>query len=395
MRWAGTTRSPRTAGARSERDGPGPGPAPQTARPRDNNPGGRAVTPAIAALWAGLAIGLAFGVAGRLTGFCLTSGLRGWWAERDGRMIRAFAMALAVALVGSQALEALGLIAMHRSHYMQASFSPALLALGGLLFGYGMVMANGCGARALVLLGGGNLRSFVVLACLAIAGKATLTGLLAPARLWAGAVLPVQSAGIAPPSLPGLLAGLGLEGLFSIWLPTLLLAGFLAIFALRHRPFRQSPALVLGGAGIGLLVVAGWYATGVIGHDDFDPVPLASLTFIAPVSDSFLYAMLSTGTALGFGVAVVAGIVCGAAATAVLTGHFQLEGFTSPRSMLRYMAGGTLMGIGGALALGCSIGQGLTGLSTLALTAFPAAAGILAGAAIGLRGPLRLTRPNP
>lgn len=350
------------------------------------------MTPAVVALWAGLAIGLAFGATGRLSGFCLASGLRGWLAERDGRMIRAFALALAIALVGSQALHAAGLVALGRSVYMQPSFSPLLLAVGGVLFGYGMILANGCGARALVLLGGGNLRSFLVLACLGIAGKATLTGLLAPTRIWAGATLPVQS-GISPPSLPGWLAGQGLDPAWALWLPTLALALILAAFALGHRPFRQSPGLVAGGAIIGLLVVAGWYATGVLGEDDFDPVPLASLTFIAPVADGLLYAMLSTGTALSFGVAVVAGIPCGAFAAALARGHLRLEGFSSPRSMLRYMAGGTLMGIGGALALGCSIGQGLTGLSTLALTAFPAAGGILAGAAIGLRGPLRLARP--
>lgn len=346
-----------------------------------------------AVVWGGLAVGLAFGIAGWFSGFCLMRGLRGWWAEGDGRMIRAFALALAVALAGSQALDAAGLVALRRSLYVQAGFAPLLLGFGGILFGYGMVMANGCGARALVLLGGGNLRSFLVLVCLGLAGKATLTGLLAPARMQAGDWLPPVPG--APSSLPALLAGWGLPEQASVWLPTVLLSGGLALFAFGHAPFRRAPLLVGGGLAVGLAVVAGWYVTGRLGADDFDPAPLASLTFIAPIADSLLYAMLSTGTALGFGTASVAGILLGSLLAAVASGGFALQGFTSPRSMLRYMAGGALMGTGGALALGCSIGQGLTGLSTLALASFPAAAGILAGATLALRGPLRLPRPAP
>lgn len=346
------------------------------------------------AAWAGLAIGIVFGAAGRLSGFCLMSGLRGWWVEDDGRLIRSFALALAVAVVGSQALNFAGPLDLGRSHYMQASFSPLLIFAGGTLFGFGMVMANGCGARALVLLGGGNLRSLVVLLCLGVAGHVTLTGLLAPLRVSVGGLLALDM-GISPPSLPGLLGAAGLPGPAALWLPVLAISGGLAAFALLHEPFRRSVSMILGGLTVGLLVTAGWYATGVLSADDFDPVPLASLTFIAPIGDTILYAMLFTGTALGFGVAVVAGIVAGSFVTALANRSLALEGFSSPRSMLRYMGGGALMGVGGALALGCSIGQGLTGLSTMALTAFFAAGGILAGAAVALRGPLRLGQPTP
>lgn len=351
------------------------------------------MSPAAAVVWGGLAVGLGFGIAGWFSGFCLMRGLRGWWVEGDGRMIRAFALALAVAVLASQALDAAGLVRLQRSIYVQAPFAPLLTGLGGMLFGYGMVMANGCGARALVLLGGGNLRSFVVLVCLGLAGKATLTGLLAPVRLQLAELLPAWPG--LPASLPVALAGWGLAGQAALWLPALLLAGALALFALGHGPFRRSPLLVGGGLAVGLLVAAGWYVTGRLGADDFDPAPLASLTFIAPVADSLLYAMLSTGTALGFGTATIAGVLLGSFVAAMASGRFALQGFTAPRGMLRYMAGGALMGVGGALALGCSIGQGLTGLSTLALASFPAAAGILAGAALALRGPLRLAPPAP
>ena len=129
---------------------------------------------------------------------------------------------------------------------------------------------------------------------------------------------------------------------------------------------------------------------GTLGADDFEPAALASLTFIAPLSDALKYVMFSTGTNLSFGIAVVAGVLIGSFVTALATRRFQWEGYSSPRHMLRSVGGAALMGCGGAMALGCSIGQGLTGLSTLALASFVAAAGILIGAAAALRGPARV-----
>ena len=137
-------------------------------------------------------------------------------------------------------------------------------------------------------------------------------------------------------------------------------------------------------------MAAGWYATGYLGADDFNPVPVTSLTFIAPIADTVQYAMLSTGLTLNFGITMVAGVFAGSLLTALVTHRFHFEGYTSPRHMLRSIGGAALMGAGGAMAYGCSIGQGLTGLSTLALASFVAVAGILLGTAAGLRGVLRV-----
>lgn len=339
-------------------------------------------------LWAGLAIGLAFGIAARLGGFCLVSGLRGWWLSGEDAKMRAFALALAVAIAGAQALDIAGLVDLRRSLYAQTGFSPALILTGGLLFGYGMVLANGCGARALVLLPGGNLRSFVVLVSLGIAAYATLSGLIAPLRVAASAFGAVAS----PPDLAAALSSHGLSETAARLAVAAPLAALLAFLALRRAP-RAEWVVLAGGAVIGLLVVAGWYATGVLGADDFAPAALASLTFVAPVGETIQYAMLATGMRPSFGVAVVAGVFAGALVTALATGTARLEGFASPQAMLRSMGGGALMGVGGALALGCSIGQGLTGLSTLAPASFVAACGILGGAWVALRGPLRVARP--
>ena len=340
-----------------------------------------------------LAIGILFGATGQLSGFCLMSSLRGWWGEGgDGRKIRTFALAAGVAVLASQILDVTTDVDLGRSIYVAPTFSIPLIAIGGVLFGYGMIMANGCGARALVLLGRGNLRSFVVLLTLGIAAQVTLTGLFAPGRV---SLLTETTTTTATPTLHGTLASWSLDADLAHGLAVALVASALIIFAFWHKEFRHSPGQVAAGLVIGLLIAAGWYTTGHIGADDFDPVPIASLTFIAPIASSIQFVMLSTGTALTFGVAVVGGVVLGGFAAAAATRTLQLEGFTNPRSMLRYIGGGALMGVGGALALGCSIGQGLTGLSTLALASFIAVAGILAGAALGIRGPIRLASPTP
>jgi len=260
-----------------------------------------------------------------------------------------------------------------------------VLFLGGLLFGYGMVLSNGCGSRALVLLGRGNLRSFVVVIVLAIAAQMTLKGLIAPARI---ALVQASQTTVNTNSLPSLLATLGLAEAPARALAAAAIVIALMLFAFAHPGFRRSPGQVAAGIIVGLLVAAGWLVTGYLGADDFNPIPVTSLTFIAPIADALQYAMLSTGLTLNFGIATVAGVFAGSLATALATGRFKLEGYSSPRHMLRSGSGAALMGIGGVMAFGCSIGQGLTGVSTLALGSFVAFAGILLGTTAGLRGSL-------
>ncbi len=336
---------------------------------------------------AGLVIGLIYGAIGRLSGFCLMSSLRGWWAKGDGRLVRTYALAVAVAIVVTQALAADGVVDLGKSIYLQPTFSAPLMFIGGLLFGYGMVMSNGCGSRALVLLGKGNLRSFVVVVVLGISAEMTLKGLIAPARI---AAVQLSQTAATVTSLPAWLSSVGLHGAPARIVAAAALSAALLIFAFAHRPFRRAPGQIAAGFVIGVLVAAGWYVTGYLGADEFNPVPVTSLTFIAPIADSLQYAMLSTGLTLNFGIATVAGVFAGSLATALLTGRFQLEGYSSPRHMLRSAGGAALMGAGGVMAFGCSIGQGLTGLSTLAFASFVAVAGILAGTAAGLRGALRV-----
>lgn len=338
-------------------------------------------------LYAGLSIGLAYGVVGLLSGFCLMSSLRGWWAEGDGRLIRTYALALGVAIATAQLLAATGTVDIGKSIYLQPTFSAPLMFAGGVLFGYGMVLSNGCGSRALVLLGRGNLRSFVVVIVLGISAQMTLKGLIAPLRI---GLLQWSQTTATVTSLPALLSTSGFDQASARMLATSAICAAVIIFAFVHAPFRRSPGQIAAGVMVGLLVAAGWYATGYLGADDFNPAPVTSLTFIAPIADALQYAMLSTGLTLNFGIVVVAGVFAGSLLTALIAGRFHWEGYTSARHMLRSAGGAALMGAGGATALGCSVGQGLTGLSTLSLASFVAAAGILVGTAAGLRGWLRV-----
>jgi len=336
---------------------------------------------------AGLVIGLIYGSAGLLSGFCLMSSLRGWWAQGDSRLVRTYALALGVAIATSQLLAAGGFVDLGKSIYLQPSFSAPVMFLGGLLFGYGMVMSNGCGSRALVLLGRGNLRSFVVVIVLGITAEMTLKGLIAPARI---AMVQASQASATVTSVPAWLSSFGLDEISARMVAASVMSALLIIFAFTHAPFRTSVGQVIAGLAVGVLVAAGWFATGYLGADDFNPTQVTSLTFIAPVADALQYVMLSTGSALNFGIVTVGGVFAGSLITALATGRFHWEGYQSPRHMLRSAGGAALMGAGGVLAFGCSIGQGLTGLSTLSLASFIAVAGILTGTAAGLRGVLRV-----
>ncbi len=333
---------------------------------------------------AGLVIGLIYCAVALLSGFCLLSSLRGWWAEGDSRLVRSYALAVGVAIAATQLLAIRGAVDLGKSIYLQPSFSAPVMFFGGLLFGYGMVLSNGCGSRALVLLGRGNLRSFVVVIVLGIVAEVTLKGLIAPARI---AMVQVSQ---TTPAVTSLLSAFGLGEMSARMLAASVTSGGLIIFAFAHAPFRRAWGQIAAGLAIGILVAAGWFATGYLGADDFNPAPVTSLTFIAAIADALQYVMLSTGSTLNFGIATVGGVFAGSLVTALVTRRFQWEGYHSPRHMLRSAGGAALMGAGGAMAYGCSVGQGLTGLSTLALASFVAVTGIVLGTAAGLRGLLRV-----
>ena len=337
-----------------------------------------------AVLWCGALLGLVYGMVAQWSRFCLLRGLLHRWQAQDSRRLRAFAMAMAVAVLASQVLAWQTGVDLTRTPYHPNALPIVALVVGGVLFGVGMQMANACGARSLVLLGSGNLRSLLVLLMLGLTAYMTLSGVLAGVRLWLEQLIqPVLPA----TDLTLLTTWAGLDRPTGRLVVAAVLALALSAWALSSPAFRASTRDWLGGLIIGALVAVGWWITGVLGADDFDPVRLASLTFVAPIGDSLQYLMLSTGTSLRFGVTVVAGIVVGSALMSLLTREFQWQSFSSPGQTGRAAIGGCLMGFGGILSIGCTLGQGLSGFSTLALSSLIALAAIVVGArlALGLR----------
>ena len=324
-------------------------------------------------LWSGLTIGVLFGINGQWSGFCLNRALKEGWDSGAKQKAQSFALALVVSIIGAQTLSALEIVDLSTSIYRGNGASWLFVILGGLMFGYGMMLANGCGARAVVLLGQGNLRSFVVLLCLGISAYMTLTGLLAPLRLTLAQAT----------ALPA-------HGFFEFMTLTrfVLIAGLsvaLLIFVFWRGSIFKNKTDLLSGIVVGALITAGWWVTGWLGADEFEPAPSASLTFIAPIGETIQYTMIATGVRLGFGVTVMVGVVLGSFLAAKWSKTFRLQGFETPKQMLRYMGGGTLMGIGGALAMGCSIGQGLTGFSTLTYASMLAFVAMILGARLAQR----------
>jgi uncharacterized membrane protein YedE/YeeE len=332
----------------------------------------------------GLLIGLVFGAAVHRTNFCTMGALSDLRTFGDRRRLDSWLLAIAVSVAGTQALSAFGAVELGKSMYAAATLNWAGAILGGLIFGYGMVFAGGCPSRNVARLGSGDLRSLVVLVIVGLVAYMAIGGILGPVRsaletatairLPSGQTLPTLLAGVVGWPVERLALTVG--GL---------VAGAIALIVAR-RAFLSSPKHVLGGLLVGLTVVAGWALTGLAFDEMADrPVAPISLTFVRPSGDTLEW--LARYTALGipgFGVATLAGAVAGAALSALLQGRFRLAGFTDTDDTVRHLMGAAMMGVGGVLAMGCSIGQGVTGLSTLALGSFLAVPSIAAGAWYGL-----------
>ena len=345
------------------------------------------ISPRFLAVVAGFVIGLLFGAVVQRTNFCTMGAVADVAVSGDWRRMRAWLLAIAVAMLGTQALAAGEFVDLEESIYLGGRLRWAGAVLGGLLFGIGMVFAGGCGSRNLVRFGAGDLRAFMVVLILAVSTAMALHGLTALARVGLDNATAIELAdhGIESQALPSLAAALlgGAEGPWQ-WVFGLVPALALIVFCFASPAFRRSGRDLLSGVLLGLLVVAGWWATGVLGADDFEPIPLASMTFVAPVGDGLLYLMTFTGSTLSFGVALVGGVILGAFAAAKGAGAFRLQGFGDRSDILRNLLGAFLMGFGGVSALGCTIGQGITGLSTLGLGSVIAFGSIVLGGRLGV-----------
>ncbi len=334
----------------------------------------------------GLIIGAAFGATARLAEFCTLGAIADACLAADRRRLRSWLLAIAVAILLTQAMASGGLIDLDRAIYLTPDFSWFGAIVGGLCFGYGMALVGTCGYGSLVRLGSGDLRYLVGFIVLAVTAYMTLRGLFGVVRLSFIEPTNIQLDAVGSQSLVDVLAYLSNSSAELLrWPVVLLLVGGLLVYCWQDAGFRQSRAAIFGGLAMGVLVSSGWFATGVLGADAFEPAPLRSLTFVTPVGEALVYLMTFTGATANFGIGSVFGVVLGAFLVSWSKGELRIEGFDGRRELLRHLAGASLMGFGGVTALGCTIGQGLTGLSTLSLSAPIAFASIFVGAWAGLR----------
>lgn len=337
----------------------------------------------------GFVIALVFGAVANKTNFCTMGAVSDWVNMGLKGRLGAWVLAMGIAVAGAQILELTGVVDIGSSIYRTANFGLGGYIFGGLLFGIGMTLGGGCGQRTLVRVGTGNLKSLVVLLILAIAAYMTLRGILATVRVAAfePMTLDLTTQGIADQGLASVIAGwTGMELTNSLrWATGLIVAAVLILWAMSQSAVRENKDNIIAGVVIGLLIVASWVVTGVLGADDFDPVPVEGMSFIAPTGNTLSYLMTYTGATINFGIAIVLGIITGSFLYAIFTRTFAIETFTDKQDMINHLSGGLLMGFGGVLALGCTVGQAITGISTLALGSFIAAISIVAGSALTMR----------
>jgi hypothetical protein len=307
----------------------------------------------------------------------------------DFRRFRAWLMAIAIAMLATQWMHSTGQININKAVYLTPNFNMLAAIIGGLLFGFGMTMAGGCGNKTLVRIGGGNLKSIVVFLVMGVFAYMTMRGLVAAyfrIPLETATAIPLAKSGLSSQGMSDILAKfLGMDDKTMRWVVTFLFAGGFLAFCFKDGEFRSSPRDMIAGLLIGLMVPAGWAITGVLGNDEFEPTALTSFTFVGPSGDSLMYLMTFTGSKINFGIAAVGGVIAGSTLMALATKSFHLEAFSDADEFVRHLIGAALMGIGGVLAMGCTIGQALTGISTLALSSLLAFLSILAGAYLGLK----------
>lgn len=327
-------------------------------------------------LWGGLVLGVLLGVVLQRSSFCARAALADAFDGKDQARLRAFVLAMAVTLLGSQLLAGYGLVDLSGTPYLRAGVPLLGLLVGGALFGAGMMLAGGCPSRLIVRAAQGQGAALLTWLVFVLAIMASLEGVLAPVReLLSGPAVQLPAA-----SLPALFGGV------PAWAVTAVLLGLMALFLLTApkgsawRGWR----LPLGGAGVGLLVAASWYVS-VAGADEFETPAASSLAFVAPAQDLLRYlAMERLGFPLKFGSASVLGVFIGAFASALLARQFVWATPTGAQ-MLRNLAGGVLMAVGGILAMGCTIGQGMAGVATLSVSSLIAVVAMVLGAWLAQR----------
>ncbi|MRX51217.1 YeeE/YedE family protein [Paracoccus sp. S-4012] len=326
----------------------------------------------------GLLCGVLLGGASRVTDFCTLGALETAMLGRDFRRLHIWAVALGTAILATQIGVGMGLVNRGGTVYHAVIWNPVASISGGLVFGYGMALAGNCGFGAALRAGAGDIRSIILLGVIGVSAYATLSGPLAPIRAglfpqWEqtspnGMDVTFNALTGLPPALLGLALGAGL-----IWQ------------GMRHPRLSGSLAAAGGAMGVGLAVALSLIGTSVLQDWSVSAIYVEGPSFTAPVGRSILYVMTATGTVPGYSVGMVFGTMLGAFLVCWLRGEFHWEACDDARELGRMLCGAVLMGVGGAVAIGCTIGQGLTATATLAWSGPVTLVAICAGAYVGLQ----------
>lgn len=332
-----------------------------------------------AAALVGLIGGLALGLAARAGRFCTLGAIEDLLYSSDDRRMRMWGLAIGTAIIGTHFAMGTGLLEGSDTAYLDRVWNPLGSIVGGLLFGYGMALSGNCGYGALARLGGGDLRSFVIVIVMGLSAYFVMSGPLAYARVW---LFPAAENASTPQGFDHLAhlafgAGPILTGLVA--------GTVILLISLSSREMLRSPRHLLWGVVVGLAVVSGWVGTAWIDLNGFAAEPIQTHSFAAPIGDTIFYSMTASGTALSFSVGSVVGVLLGACLGSYSKGHFRWEACDDPRELRRQIMGAAIMGPGAILAVGCSVGQGISAFSVLAYSAPVTFIAIFVGAAIGLR----------
>ncbi len=326
----------------------------------------------------GLVGGVALGLAARIGRFCTLGAIEDALYGSDNRRLKMWAIAIGVAVIGVHLAMATGRFDSLETAYLDRAWNPLGTIVGGLLFGYGMALSGNCGYGALARLGGGDMRSFVIVLVMGLSAYFVMSGPLAQTRVW---LFPERIDAESPQGFTQLFETLGIAPLVTGMTVGAVLIGV----ALARRGQRPSAVQVFWASVVGFAVVSGWIGTYWVFTTGFDAEPVRTHTFAAPIGDTIIYAMTASGNTLSFSVGSVVGVVLGAALGSYSKGHFRWEACEDPRELRRQIMGAAIMGPGAILAVGCSVGQGISAFSVLAFSAPVAFASIFLGAAIGLR----------
>ncbi len=332
----------------------------------------------IAAL-AGAFGGILLGLAARLGRFCTLGAIEDHAYGGSDTRLRMWGLAIGTAIFGTFACLAFGWVAPTRSFYLVQTVQPMAAIFGGLLFGYGMAMAGNCGYGALARLGGGDLRSFVIVVVMGISAYAVTSGPAAGLRLL---LFPPAGPALEPQGIAHFISNF--SGL-PAYVPGMAVGLAFVVLALSGGSLRSDKSALVWSVVVGLSVISAWVFTSWLATNGFDGIPVESHSFAAPLGEAIMFTMTSSGQTFSFGVGSVVGVWVGAFAGSVIKGHFRWEACDDPRELRRQIFGAAMMGAGAVIALGCSIGQGLSAFSLLAYSAPLTFIAIFLGARLGLR----------